>query len=86
MILTAFRINNVPLKSHKHPDTLKEYGRTCVQLLAMLLRIKDLQYKLPLPQKVALSRDNLWTALDTDDESAIKNATNDLLFHLWTQK
>ena len=85
-MLTASRINNVPLKPHQRPDTLKEYGRTCVQLLAMLLRIKDAKYKLPLPQKVAASRDRLWTALDTDDNSAIKLATNDLLFRLWTQR
>jgi hypothetical protein len=52
----------------------------------MLLRIKDAQYKLPLPPKVATSRDNLWTTLGTDDDSAIKCATNDLLFRLWTQK
>lgn len=54
----------------------------------MVLRIKDAQYnyKLPLPPKVAISRDRLWTALGTDDDSAIKSATNDLLFRLWTQR
>jgi hypothetical protein len=84
--LTALSINNVPFKPHQRGDTLKEYGRTCVQLIAMVLRIKDAPYNLPLPKKVAISRDRLWTALGTDDDSAINHATNDLLFRLWTQK
>ena len=53
----------------------------------MLLRLKNspYQYQLPLPNKVAASRDNLWRILDTDDTLAARDAVNDLLFRLWTR-
>jgi hypothetical protein len=53
----------------------------------MLLRLKDpdCQYQLPLPEDVVISRDCLWTALAEDNNIAIENAINDLLFRLWTR-
>ena len=80
-------INNTPFKCHQHPETLIEYGGVCIRLLAMLLRIKDTHlYPLPLPDKLAASRDRLWTALDTDQDLLIRDAVNDLLFRLWTHE